>query len=187
MPTHFETGGEEVDALPFCYAAKVIDREDPSGDGRIRFSVPGLISKSAWARPIGTGGGGSENVGLFAVPELDATVLVWFIQGDRDKPVYLSGWWAHGTTHELAKKSPPDSRVLSSGSLSIELSENDGDRRVTIRDDEQDTLIQIDATNHVITIQSVTSVIIEAVGSISLDAPNVFLKGRAVRPVDEAI
>lgn len=76
-------GGQKYYGL---YEGKVVDRDDPDGDGRVRVQIPGLIDeRSAWARPKG---GGSKHWGFVRVPPLDADVLVQFVNGDIDRPVY---------------------------------------------------------------------------------------------------
>jgi hypothetical protein len=73
--------------------AQVVNNEDARGLGRVRVTVPGLIAApgSAWALPMGNLGGGSAQRGQFFVPKVGATVYVWFLDGDVDKPVYLPG------------------------------------------------------------------------------------------------
>lgn len=76
-------GGKRHDGL---FMGKVVDRDDPDGDGRIRVQIPGLIEeKSAWARPRG---GGYSQWGVVKVPPLEADVYVQFVNGDINRPVY---------------------------------------------------------------------------------------------------
>lgn len=68
------------------YMGRVVDRNDPDGDARIRVQIPGMIDeRSAWARPKG---GGSRRWGFVAVPPLDSDVYVQFVNGDIERPVY---------------------------------------------------------------------------------------------------
>jgi len=68
------------------YEGRVVDRDDPDLNGRIRIQIPGLIDeRSAWARPRG---GGSKNWGMVKVPPLHSDVLVQFINGNIDRPIY---------------------------------------------------------------------------------------------------
>ncbi len=95
------------------YHGTVIDRTDPLKLGRVRIAIPGVVDESAWAFPAATGGGGSAGRGFFVVPELHADVMVMFVLGDPDRPVYLSGHWGTpGGTPEtpsyLAGKSQDD-------------------------------------------------------------------------------
>ncbi|HEU4405503.1 MAG TPA: phage baseplate assembly protein V, partial [Polyangiaceae bacterium] len=64
------------------YIGYVTDRDDPERLGRVRLCIPGVLEPhSAWAWPLGTGGGGSKDCGFFAVPEVGAEVGVLFNQG----------------------------------------------------------------------------------------------------------
>lgn len=84
---------EEPDdfAIHGMYIGRVIDVDDPKGIGRVRVRIPGLVEKSAWARPLGTLIGFTPQRGGFFVPNLDAAVAVWFHHGDIDSPYYLAG------------------------------------------------------------------------------------------------
>jgi len=68
------------------YMGRVVDRADPDHRGRVRVEIPGMIDgRSAWAVPRG---GGSPLWGIVAVPPLEADVLIQFINGDIERPVY---------------------------------------------------------------------------------------------------
>lgn len=86
MGTGFEGDGFDGMLYHGIYEGKVVDRDDPDLDGRVRVQIPGLIDeRSAWARPKG---GGSSKWGMVGVPPLDTDVLVQFVNGNIDKPVY---------------------------------------------------------------------------------------------------
>lgn len=70
---------------------EVIDVNDPKGIGRVRVTIPGLVEQSSWARPLGTLIGFTPQRGGFFVPNVGATVAVWFHHGDIDSPYYLAG------------------------------------------------------------------------------------------------
>ena len=78
-------------AVNGMFIAEIIDVADPKGVGRVRVTIPGLVEQSAWARPLGTLLGGDAQRGAFFVPNLGATVAVWFHQGDVESPYYLAG------------------------------------------------------------------------------------------------
>ena len=78
-----EFGGMRYHGL---YMGKVVNREDPNGDGRVRVQIPGLIDDaSAWAKPKGMG---YIKWGAIRVPPLEADVYVQFLNGELDQPVY---------------------------------------------------------------------------------------------------
>lgn len=84
---------QEPDDFPVngMFIGEVISVDDPKGIGRVRVNIPGLVEQSAWARPLGTLIGFTPQRGGFFVPNLGASVAVWFHQGDIDSPYYLAG------------------------------------------------------------------------------------------------
>jgi hypothetical protein len=174
------------------YVGHVTDRKDPDQLGRVRVCVPGLLEPhSAWAWPLGTVGGGSKNRGFFAVPEEDAEVALFFNQGDVDKPYFISAHWGkpngESEVPEEAQKDSPDNRVLATETFRLELDESEGARRLKITNKKTDDYLLFDAEANTITLQGTTSIIIKAVGAISLDATHITIGGRAIRPVTDAI
>lgn len=174
------------------YVGHVTDRKDPDKLGRVRVCVPGLLEPhSAWAWPLGTVGGGSKNRGFFAVPEEGAEVALFFNQGDVDKPYFISAHWGkpngESEVPEEAQKDSPDNRVLATETFRLELDETEGARRLKITNKKTDDYLLFDAEENTITLQGTTSIIIKAVGAISLDATHITIGGRAIRPVTDAI
>ncbi len=174
------------------YVGHVTDRKDPDKLGRVRVCVPGLLEPhSAWAWPLGTVGGGSKNRGFFAVPEEGAEVALFFNQGDVDKPYFISAHWGkpngESEVPEEAQKDPPDNRVLATETFRLELDESEGARRLKITNKKTDDYLLFDAEANTITLQGTTSIVIKAVGAISLDATHITIGGRAIRPVTDAI
>ena len=174
------------------YVGHVTDRKDPDKLGRVRVCVPGLLEPhSAWAWPLGTVGGGSKNRGFFAVPEEGAEVALFFNQGDVDKPYFISAHWGkpngESEVPEEAQMDSPDNRVLATETFRLELDESEGARRLKITNKKTDDYLLFDAEENTITLQGTTSIIIKAVGAISLDATHITIGGRAIRPVTDAI
>lgn len=174
------------------YVGHVTDRKDPDKLGRVRVCVPGLLEPhSAWAWPLGTVGGGSKNRGFFAVPEEGAEVALFFNQGDVDKPYFISAHWGkpngESEVPEEAQKDSPDNRVLATETFRLELDESAGARRLKITNKKTDDYLLFDAEANTITLQGTTSIVIKAVGAISLDATHITIGGRAIRPVTDAI
>ena len=174
------------------YVGYVTDRKDPEGLGRVRVCVPGLLEPhSAWAWPLGTVGGGSKNRGFFAVPEEGAEVAVFFNQGDVDAPYFLSAQWGkpngESEVPEEAQKDPPDNRVLATETFRVELDESKGARKLRLTNRKTGDFLLFDAEENSITLQGTTSITIKAEGAIALDAPHITIRGRVIRPVEEAI
>jgi len=170
----------------------VTDRNDPEGLGRVQVCIPGLIEPaSAWAWPLGTSGGGSKNRGFFAVPEVGAECGILFARGSVDHPFWISAHWGRpGGVSEVpteAQKSPPDNRVISTETFSIELDETKGARRLQINNRKTGDRLVLNAEENSISISGTTAITITAVGAITLNAPLITINGRAVKPVADAI
>jgi len=174
------------------FVGYVVDRNDPEQLGRVRCCIPGVMEPHGpWAWPLGTVGGGSANRGFFAVPEAGAEVAVWFSQGDSGEPHYLAAHWGkpRGASEvpEEARRTPPDNRVLATETFRVELDESEGGRKLKITNRKTDDHLVFDAEDNTITLQGTTAITIRAVGAISLEATQITLNGRVVRPVGEAI
>lgn len=169
----------------------VTDRDDPEELGRVRVCIPGLIEpESAWAWPLATGPGGGKDSGLFAVPEVGFEVGVLFRQGDVDAPHYLAAHWGKpGGQSEVPEEAQgrPDNRVLATRTFRIELDETKGERKLKLTNRKTGDHLVLDAEANTVTLEATTSLTLRAVGGIELDAPQVIIRGRAVRPVQEAI
>lgn len=189
----FDDDIERHDSKLFgMYVGYVTNRNDEEQLGRVRVCIPGVLEpESAWAWPLGTTGGGSKDNGFFAVPEEGAEVAVFFNQGNVDAPYYLSAHWGKpggdSEVPEEARKSPPDNRVYSTKSFSIELDESDGERKMKLTNKKTGDHLTFDAEANSITLEGTTSITIRAVGAISLEAPHITIGGRVVRPAPDAI
>jgi hypothetical protein len=169
----------------------VTHRDDPEGLGRVRVCIPGLIEPhSEWAWPLGTVGGGAKDCGFHAVPVLGAEVAVWFRAARPEAPHFLS---AHagkpGGQSELPEEAhgQPDNRVLSTPSFRIELDETPGKRKLKLTSKKTGDHLLFDAEDNTVTLSATTALLIHAVGAIEIDAPQVTIRGRIVRPIEGAI
>jgi hypothetical protein len=170
----------------------VTARDDPEALGRVRACVPGLIEpESAWAWPLGTVGGGSRSCGFFAVPELGAEVALFFNHGDVGCPFYLAAHWGKpGGESEVppeAQRPSPDNRVLSTKTFALELDEAAGGRRLKITNRKTGDHLVFDAEENTVTLEATTALTLRAVGAIALEAAQVTIAGRVVRPVPDPI
>ena len=174
------------------YIGYVTDRDDPEGLGRVRFCIPGLIEPhGAWAWPLGTGGGGSKDCGIFAVPEVGAELGVLFNQGDVDAPFFLPGNWGRpggeSEVPEEAQVSPPDNRVIATPTFRIELDESDKAKKLKLTNRKTGDFLLFDAEENTVTLEGTTAITIKAVGAIAIEATTITIGGRIVRPVAEPI
>ena len=193
MSSPFDDDTETHDSrLLGLYMGYVTHRDDPEGLGRVRFCIPGLIEPHGpWAWPLGTGGGGSKDRGLFAVPEVGAEVAVFFNQGDAEQAHYLSAHWGKpGGTSEVpeeAQVTPPDNRVLATETFRIELCESAGKRAARIVNRRNGDYLELDAERNTVAISGTTSIVIQAVGSVDIRGAVVQIQGRTVTPCPDAI
>lgn len=184
--------GSQDTRLMGMYMGVVTHRNDPEGLGRVRVCIPGVLEPhSAWAWPLGTSGGGSKDRGFFAVPAEGAEVAVFFNQGDVDAPHYLCAHWGkpegHSEVPEEAQKNPPDNRVIATPTFRIEMDESDNSRQLKLTNRKTGDFLLFDAEENTITLQGTTAITIKAVGAISLEATQVTIAGRVVRPVADPI
>src|SRR2546423_4668623 len=76
----------------------VTDNNSPDGDYRVRVKFPTLLGtgdsqdQSWWCRIV-TDGAAKDGSGNFFLPEVEAEVLVAFVQGDFNQPIVLGTVW----------------------------------------------------------------------------------------------
>src|SRR3982750_1346474 len=77
-------------ALLGKFRGKVVNNIDPMQIGRVQVVVPELDGfPPAWAMPCLPAAG--VNGGMFAMPSLGSAIWVEFEQGDRNRPIWVSG------------------------------------------------------------------------------------------------
>jgi len=169
----------------------VTHRDDPEGLGRVRVCIPGLIEPhSEWAWPLGTVGGGSKDRGFFAVPELGAEVAIFFRGARAEAPHFLSAHWGRPNGEsELPEEArgQPDNRVLSTPTFRVELDETPGRRKLKLTNKKTGDHLLFDAEDNTVTLEATTALVIHAVGAIEINAPQVTIRGRVVRPTTAPI
>lgn len=76
------------------YAGFVVENEDPEKRGRVKAKIPGLVEPSTdWALPVGGAhSSGESRRGGFDPPKVGAAVVVRFLAGEIDSPIYEGGW-----------------------------------------------------------------------------------------------
>lgn len=76
------------------YDGVCVDNEDPTEQGRIKVTVPGVAGRKpigSWAWP--TSGWAGRDSGLFVVPDVGDPVTVTFRNGNPSYPKYTGGSW----------------------------------------------------------------------------------------------
>lgn len=174
------------------YVGYVKRRDDPERLGRVRVCIPGLLEpESAWAWPLGTVGGGSKDRGFFAVPEEGAEVAIFFNQGDVDAPYYLCAQWGktngENEVPAEAQLESPDNRVFATETFRIELNESKGSRKLRLTNKKTGDHLVFDAEENTVTLEATTALTLRALGAISLEATQVTIAGRVVRPIADPI
>lgn len=191
----FDDGDEPREPKVFgFYWGIVKNNQDPDNRGRVRIQVPGLIElQSTWAEPVGAPGGGTRH-GMFAVPKVNAPVVVGFIQGDIDEPFYMAG--PQRDTEEV-DDAHPDNIIIQSKNFRILMDNRDGQRVLrleNLRPDITDQAVKDVVQSYIeidlnagdagaaqgIRIHSATGMTISSGGGIALDAAVVTIKGRPV-------
>ena len=88
---------------------------------------------------------------------------------------------------EEARKDPPDNRVFATETFRIELDETKNARKLKLTNRKTGDFLQLDAEANTITLQGTTAIRIKAVGAVSIEATQVMIGGRIVRPVADPI
>ena len=113
---------------------------DPTADSLTIGNLVGLVALTYWAFPFGTLGGGGPQRGGFVVPDIGADVVVMFLGGDLERPIYSPAWWSY---RNGAKEMPAPARdaaehahqvqSIQLGRLLIAVDERDGQRKLFLR------------------------------------------------------
>jgi uncharacterized protein involved in type VI secretion and phage assembly len=180
---------------------KVVDNADPEGLHRVRIEIPGLVEKTAWAYPIGSSGGGSAQRGAGRVPDMGADVIVWFIGGDIERPIYAPGWWTvpdgeRGTPTEVKAVPPAEAHQVASiyegRRLKVWVDERDGKQQLGVQDKDDagadGTFLSIDLESGTITIQAGgAGLILKSLGLVKIEGAQVTINERLVDASDRVI
>lgn len=92
-------------AFTAIYRGVVTANDDPLKIGRVKARVPGLVEETDWALPIG-------HAGLYAVPERDDDVQLWFVGGDVDHAYYAAGPFAAPNQQSEAPAPVPNMQAV---------------------------------------------------------------------------
>lgn len=142
------------------YEAVVKNNQDPQKRGRILVKVKGVLGEfySTWVLPSSPWGGLQK--GIFAVPPVNASGYVEFLNGNIDKPVWTGCYW------ETPLESPLKAIAESPG------------ESITIQTADQ-SIIQIVEKSH-IKLQCGLSTITLKPDSIEIQSNSIKLNGREI-------
>ena len=119
------------------YRGLVADNQDPDFLGRLKLKVPQVYDDTvpdiwAWSKGMFAG----NQIGFFAIPNVDDGVWVSFENGDPQYPVWEYGWFATGEVPNAAKNNgnKPTNNVFQTKSGNrLEFDDKDGIIRITNR------------------------------------------------------
>lgn len=179
--------------IPYTHLGKVVDRDDPDNLCRVRVKIPGVMERSAWARPRG---GGSKNAGSASVPPLGADVYVDFIGGNPEMPVWERADYGivDGESEVFQEHTHPDIHVFGFGMFRLVIDNREGVTRFAraklvkeVAGVEEDIAwIEVNEDNS-IQVFAESAVGISSNAIIDVDAPAVQVKGRKVMNVSRPI
>jgi uncharacterized protein involved in type VI secretion and phage assembly len=112
------------------YRGIVTGNQDPEGLGRIKAKVPDVLGddESGWALPALPYAG--DQVGLFLVPPVNASVWIEFEHGDADYPVWSGCFWT--SNQPPVTPATADKKVLKTDSVTITLDDTPGAGGLTL-------------------------------------------------------
>jgi uncharacterized protein involved in type VI secretion and phage assembly len=117
------------------YRGIVVDNADPDKTGRLRLLVPSVLGDTTtnWAMPV-LPFGGTADIGLFCLPEIDAAVWVEFEEGRLDLPLWTGTQWPAGQTSGDQAVGDPAKRVLQTKSMHrLELDDTEDAEQILLR------------------------------------------------------
>jgi uncharacterized protein involved in type VI secretion and phage assembly len=165
----------------------VVDNKDPKKLGRCRIRVPGLVEPASnWALPIGGLGGGVKGRGSFAAPKEGSDVVVMFLAGDVDAPVYFGGHYgeeerpAYLDEENVAEADTHLVYVHETDRYEVVIDSRPGKGRLRLRDKKTNDEILMDGAKGGINISATSLVNIEAKGGVNIDGNAVTICERPV-------
>ncbi len=174
-------------SYPLTYHGVVVDNADPDGAHRVRVSIPGIVELTGWAYPI-TSGGGSAQRGGHIVPAEGSEVVVWFIGGWIERPIYACGWWppaaAEGprmpTDVVAAGAQAHQVQSIEIGDFKLTFDERDDKRTIRAEHITSGDFIEWDLKNQGLQISMSAAILLKCSGLIDIDAAQVSIIGRQV-------
>jgi len=160
------------------FLGQVVSNADPSGIGRIKWTVPGLVEPaSGWALPLGMAA--QEEEGTWDIPGRGENVACGFFGGDPRKPYWIAGPWATG-------EAPFDS-VVKKGVRFFDFHVQFEENVVTLEDRQTGMKVELSRLNQKVTVYAAAGIDLNTLGEVDIDATAVTIMGRPVVPNGEPI
>jgi hypothetical protein len=174
-------------------AGIVIDNVDPMGLHRVRLRVIGIMDVSPWAFPL-TAGGGSPQRGGHIVPAVGADVVVWFLGGDRERPMYMCGHWGVPTAGsempEPSKEAAGEAHLVQAlqlGQVCLSVDERPGHRKLVIEDQATGDAIVWDLEKQGLRVKMTSAILLEADGLVDVRGAQTSIMRRLVQITKKVI
>ena len=178
----------------------VVDNADPLRLGRLQICVPGLIEPATdWAYPMGNLAG-MAGEGFWAVPDIGAAVVVFFLAGDIENPYWMAGPWARPKGQEskiptdaaaaLAEDgelAAPQLKTFETKSFVLTFDEREDNEFMQLRHKASGDVLEIDGKNRGVRIHATTGLILESDGLVQISGLQVQINSRVVMPGRKAI
>ena len=146
------------------YRGTVTNNKDKKKLGRIKAKVPDLLKdkETGWAFPC-LPYGGTNDTGLFVIPEEGSNVWIEFEAGNLSYPIWSGTWWAEPSgkseTPSESQNIPPDVKVLKTKSgHRIEMHDKEGQEKIIITN-KDGSIIKMDSTGTAISSDSGKSLV----------------------------
>ena len=114
------------------FRATVVDNQDPQKRGRLKLRIPSVLADqdSDWALPC-LPYGGTDQQGMFFVPDVDAQVWVEFEEGDISRPVWVGTFWQQesDTPQDAAKVEPTTRMIRTSSGHILQFDDAEGEEQ----------------------------------------------------------
>jgi hypothetical protein len=144
------------------YRGAVVDKEDPTGRGRLQVKVPAVLGDLAvWAMPCVPYAG--DGMGQYILPDVDSGVWIEFEGGDRSFPIWTGAFWAD---NELPKNeqgttaTPPLKIIRSEQGLMVTM--DDDGQEITLSDENGNNILKIEVTRGLVTLKGAAKVVVQA-------------------------
>jgi hypothetical protein len=159
--------------------------DDPKGKHRVKASVDGICEETQWAYPLCAGGGGPGRGGHVA-PKVGSDVVVIFLGGDIERPVYLPAWWGDDEVPEDLRDASPEEaarvQVLELDRYKVVVDEREGREQLVVQDKATGDMLQLDGATGGVLLKATTRLVLRCDGDVSVEGLTVTINGRPVLP-----